>query len=65
MDATRLLVEMLGEPVSAQGAVVLWDLRGEAETPSGFEPTDEALYTRSWDSLLPPEYEAQVRENMR
>ena len=65
MNATRLLVEMLGEPVSARGAVVLWDLRGEAETSEGFEPTDEALYTRTWESVIPPEYEARVLENMR
>ena len=65
IDATRLLVKMLGEPVSVGGAVVLWDLLGEAQAPSGFEPTDEALYTRTWESVIPPEYEAQVRENMR
>jgi len=65
MEVTRAMIELLGPPTAAEGPVVTWDLRGEATPPPGLEPTEAALYTRSWERPPMPEYEARLREKGR
>ncbi len=52
----------LGEPVAAEGPLVVWDLVGGAEPPEDLRPTPASLNERTWPTDDMPAYEAHYRE---
>ncbi|MCB9791907.1 MAG: hypothetical protein H6741_04195 [Alphaproteobacteria bacterium] len=65
LEVTRAMVELLGPPTAVEGAIVTWDLTGQAIAPPALAPTEEALYTRSWERPPMPDYEKTLREKGR
>ncbi len=59
--ATEALIEKLGQPVAVDGALVAWDLWGQARAPEGLTVEDEELWTRTWPEERPPAYEENLR----
>ena len=55
--AQARIVEALGPPTMTDGALVAWDLDGEAEVPPALRPTADSLSTRSWSREEMPEYD--------
>lgn len=63
--ATDLLVERLGQPVAADGALLVFDLkpdRPRTEVPSVLQPTPGRLNTRTWVIGDRPAYETRLIE---
>jgi hypothetical protein len=65
ISATRRLVDLLGPPAAVEDEIVIWDLRGGAVVPEALRPDEKKLYTRTWQSEIPPEYEQVLRETGR
>lgn len=65
ISATRRLVDLLGQPVAVEDEIVIWDLRGGAVVPEALRPDEKKLYTRTWQSEIPPEYEQVLHETGR
>ncbi len=65
LQVTEAYTEVLGSPVAADGALVVWDLTGDAAPPPGLEPTPERLERRSWELEGPPSYEALLMQQGR
>ncbi|MFH1465291.1 MAG: hypothetical protein ABIO70_12970 [Pseudomonadota bacterium] len=57
LEATHCFAGLLGEPVAVEGALVVWDLGGEAQAPEALQPTAESLETRTWAEEAPPAWE--------
>ena len=53
-----LLIGALGDPVAAEGPLLIWDLVGGEKPPKHLEPTQEDLRTRTWPMDDMPAYEA-------
>ncbi len=60
--AQQRIIDALGPPVAVDGALVVWDLLGQATAPPALRPTPEGLSTRSWPTDDMPAYEAHLRE---
>jgi hypothetical protein len=54
--------EALGPPTMVEGALVVWDLRGELTPPAALRPTPGNLTERSWAREDMPAYERHLRE---
>ncbi len=59
--ATEALIEKLGQPVAADGALLAWDLWGKASAPAALQVEPSDLTTRTWPEERPPEYEENLR----
>ncbi len=62
---TDAISEALGPPTAVEGALVVWDLQGGAQSPAALAPSPERLAERSWEIEGPPSYEELLQAQGR
>ena len=65
-QATRRLIDLLGEPAAAEGPLVVWRVGADVgPAPLALQPTDALLWTREWERPEPSEFESRLFERGR